>query len=156
MTVALLPLANRSIHYSNNNNNNSKQIRGCKLINLFKKELKSFPQNFQSFSFNFSFIMRGVLEGVEILSEVLYRWPHARMWPREGTALPDWSPVSQRHFKAVRGATIVLEWADHIIVLHTSKKTVLWFINIKRSSEEGTFVMATSLLGVSLRSFVLV
>ncbi len=66
--------------------------------------------------------MRGVLEGVEILSEVLCRWPHARMCPREGTALPDWSPVSQRHFKAVRGATIVLEWADHIIVLHTSKK----------------------------------
>lgn len=39
---------------------------------------------------------------------------------RDGAA--DWSPVSQRHFKAGEEPTIVEEWAEHIIVLHTSKK----------------------------------
>lgn len=42
---------------------------------------------------------------------------------RDGPA--DWLPVSQRHFKAGEEPTIVEEWAEHIIVLHTSKKTVL-------------------------------
>ena len=43
---------------------------------------------------------------------------------RRGAAA-DWSPVAQRHFKAGEEPTIVEEWAEHIIVLHTSKKTVL-------------------------------
>lgn len=37
-------------------------------------------------------------------------------------AAADWTPVSQRHFKAGEEPTIVEEWAEHIIVLRTSKK----------------------------------
>lgn len=34
----------------------------------------------------------------------------------------DWLAAAQRHFKGGEGATIVVEWAELIIVLHTSKK----------------------------------
>lgn len=67
----------------------------------------------------------------------------------------DWLARAQRHFKACEGATIVVEWAELIIVLHTSKKNAVPLIYQykKRSSERRRALrgMATSLLGVSLR-----
>lgn len=37
-------------------------------------------------------------------------------------AAADWTPVSQRHFKAGEEPTTVEEWAERVIVLRTSKK----------------------------------
>lgn len=44
-------------------------------------------------------------------------------------AAADWTPVSQRHFKAGEEPTIVEEWAEHIIVLRTSKKKTVALIH---------------------------
>lgn len=70
------------------------------------------------------------------------RWPHSARAARPGEAA-DWLAAPPRHFKAGEGATIVAEWAELIIVLHTSKKKhCLWFINIKKIlwEEEGASV----------------
>lgn len=69
----------------------------------------------------------------------------------------DWLAAAQRHFKAGEGATIVVEWAELSIVLHTSKKTLPLIYQYKKDPLRGGHicVMATSLLGVSLRIFSL-
>nr|XP_047924292.1 LOW QUALITY PROTEIN: transcription factor Sp8 [Anser cygnoides] len=61
----------------------------------------------------------------------------------------DWLAAAQRHFKGGEGATIVVEWAELIIVLHTSKKTLPPIYQYKKDPLRGGHfcVMATSLLG---------
>ncbi|XP_021241169.1 uncharacterized protein LOC110393069 [Numida meleagris] len=62
----------------------------------------------------------------------------------------DWLAAAQRHFKAGEGATIVVEWAELSIVLHTSKKTLPLIYQYKKDPLRGGHfcVMATSLLGL--------
>lgn len=65
----------------------------------------------------------GVGEGGDLSEGALLMTSRSYVAVRRDAAA-DWTPVSQRHFKAGEEPTIVEEWAEHIIVLRTSKKTV--------------------------------